>query len=94
MATILLIALGIRLFGINHGLPYGYQIDEKFVINHAIGFGTGDFNPHAFHWPGPSLMYLIFLNTVYCLLQDGYLVFSNPLQILPNFLCFTLLSST
>jgi hypothetical protein len=58
---VLLIALALRLYGIEHGLPYGYQIDEKFVVNHAMGFGTGDFNPHLFHWPGTSLMYFLFL---------------------------------
>lgn len=60
LALLLLAALAVRLYGIRHGLPYGYQIDEKFIVNHAIGFGTGDLNPHVFHWPGTSLMYLIF----------------------------------
>lgn len=60
IAGVLLSALALRFYGIQHGLPYGYQIDEKFVVNHAIGFGTGDLNPHLFHWPGTSLMYFIF----------------------------------
>ncbi len=58
--AILLCALLIRLYGIDHGMPHGYQIDEKFVVNHAAGFGTGDLNPHVFHWPGTTLMYFIF----------------------------------
>lgn len=61
IAGVLLSALALRLYGIQHGLPYGYQIDEKFVVNHAMGFGTGDLNPHLFHWPGTSLMYFVFL---------------------------------
>lgn len=57
----LLLALALRLVGIWHGLPYAYQIDEKYVVNHAVGFGTGDLNPHNFHWPGTSIMYLLFV---------------------------------
>ncbi|HNT36877.1 MAG TPA: glycosyltransferase family 39 protein, partial [bacterium] len=57
----LLLALALRLVGIWHGLPYAYQIDEKYVVNHAVGFGTGDLNPHNFHWPGTTIMYLLFV---------------------------------
>lgn len=61
LLLILIAALVIRLIGIGHGLPYAYQIDEKYVVNHAVGFGTGDLNPHNFHWPGTLLMYFIFM---------------------------------
>jgi hypothetical protein len=61
LVSILALVMAVRLFGINHGLPYGYQIDEKYVVNHAMAFGTGDFNPHAFQWPGTSLMFFVFL---------------------------------
>ena len=60
LGLILVLAAAVRLVGINHGLPYPYQVDEKFLVNHAISFGTGDLNPHVFHWPGTSIMYLLF----------------------------------
>lgn len=61
LGVILFMALAVRLYGINHGLPYGYQIDEKFFVNHAMGFGTGDLNPHSFHKPGSTVMYFMFI---------------------------------
>jgi hypothetical protein len=59
-AGMLFLALVARLYGINHGLPYGYQVDEKWIVNSAMSFGTGDLNPHLFHWPGTTIMYLLF----------------------------------
>ncbi|MCD6288764.1 MAG: glycosyltransferase family 39 protein [Candidatus Hydrogenedentes bacterium] len=61
LAAIIVVAIAVRLFGIHHGMPYGYQIDESFVVHRAVGFGTGDFNPHEFDAPGTTLMYLLFV---------------------------------
>ncbi|HCM43309.1 MAG TPA: hypothetical protein DIS66_08390 [Candidatus Omnitrophica bacterium] len=56
---ILLLAAGLRLWGIQFGLPHLYHADEPIVVNHALYFGTGDFNPHFFNIP-PLTSYLLF----------------------------------
>lgn len=61
LALILPLALFLRLWGVFYGLPYTYILDETFLVNHALAFGTGDLNPHFFEWPGSLLMYALFL---------------------------------
>ncbi len=56
---ILLTGFALRLWGIDFGLPYTYHADEPIVVNHALGYGTGDFNPHFFRIP-PLASYLLF----------------------------------
>lgn len=57
---VILTALLLRLFGIGFGLPYTYHADEPIVVNHALGYGTGDFNPHFFRIP-PLASYILFV---------------------------------
>jgi hypothetical protein len=59
-AVILVLALTVRLLGINYGLPYVYSTDEALLVNPAVGFGTGDLNPHFFIYPS-LYMYVLFL---------------------------------
>ncbi len=56
---ILLLGLGLRLYGINFGLPYLFHQDEPIVVNHALAYGTGDLNPHFFNIP-PFTSYVLF----------------------------------
>jgi len=42
---ILLLALLLRLIGINFGLPFLYHADEPIVVNHAVAVGAGNFDP-------------------------------------------------
>ncbi|HRK62389.1 MAG TPA: hypothetical protein PLY88_07580 [Candidatus Omnitrophota bacterium] len=56
---ILLLAAGLRLWGIQFGLPDLFHADEPVVVNHALYYGTGDFNPHFFNIP-PLTSYLLF----------------------------------
>jgi hypothetical protein len=60
LSLILLLALSIRLLGINFGLPYVFYPDEAMLVNHAMAFGTGDLNPHSFIYPS-LYMYVLFL---------------------------------
>jgi 4-amino-4-deoxy-L-arabinose transferase-like glycosyltransferase len=60
LAVILLVALAVRLLGIRYGLPYVYFPDEAVLVNHAVGFGTGDLNPRYFIYPS-LYMYLLFV---------------------------------
>lgn len=41
LACILLVALFLRLWGVNFGLPYVYHFDEHFYINTALQLGAG-----------------------------------------------------
>lgn len=60
LGGILLISLILNLWGISYGLPQKYFPDEGRIVNHALAFGLGDFNPHYFNYPGLS-MYLLFI---------------------------------
>jgi hypothetical protein len=61
VAAVLLVALGLRLVGLKHGLPYVYDADENaHFVPRAVGmFGHG-FNPHYFVNP-PAYTYLVHL---------------------------------
>ncbi len=56
---ILLLALLLRLWAVGFGLPGLFHADEPIIVNHALRFGTGDFNPHFFNIP-PLTSYLLF----------------------------------
>lgn len=56
---ILLSGFIVRVWGIGFGLPHLYHADEPVVVNHAVAFGTWDFNPHFFHLP-PLVSYVLF----------------------------------
>jgi 4-amino-4-deoxy-L-arabinose transferase-like glycosyltransferase len=45
------LALVLRLWGIDYGLPNGFRPDEQMIVSPALGFGTGDLNPHVFNYP-------------------------------------------
>ena len=53
------IAFGLRIMGVGFGLPFLYHADEPIVVNHALAYGLGDFNPHFFNIP-PLISYLLF----------------------------------
>ena len=59
LAAVLVVALGLRLWGIGHGLPYAYNADENaHFVPGAIGlFGHG-WHPHYFVNP-PAYTYLL-----------------------------------
>lgn len=60
---ILILALWLRLWGINFGLPYLYQTEEYLTVNYALKMaGTRDLNPHSFIYP---TLYLYFMIIVY-----------------------------
>ncbi len=52
LAAVLLVALGLRLWGIRQGLPYAYNSDEdSHFVPRAIGMLTLGWNPHYFANP-------------------------------------------
>jgi len=63
IAGVLILAAALRLWGIGYGLPWLFYFhDEPQVVLRALRFGTGDFNPHFFIWPGTLLLNLAFLS--------------------------------
>ncbi len=59
LTGILLVGLLLRLWGIRHGLPFVYNLDEyaHFVVSAVQMFGGG-YNPHYFQNP-PAFTYLL-----------------------------------
>ena len=63
---VILVVGGIaRYWGINFGLPHTEcRPDETIIVSHALGFFSGDFNPHYFNYP-TFYMYIIFCSYVF-----------------------------
>jgi hypothetical protein len=58
LALILLVAAGLRVWSLSHGLPYAYNLDERaHFVPHAVTMTGGDLNPGYFINP-PLLTYL------------------------------------
>jgi Dolichyl-phosphate-mannose-protein mannosyltransferase len=70
LAAIILLALGLRLWGIKYGLPFAYQIDEERIyVRKAVRMlDVGSLNPRYAHNP-PLLTYL--LEAVFALRYGG-----------------------
>jgi 4-amino-4-deoxy-L-arabinose transferase-like glycosyltransferase len=59
VSGLVLVAFGLRIWGIKHGLPYVYNVDENAnFVPSAVGFFSGDYNPHYFINP-PAFSYLL-----------------------------------
>jgi hypothetical protein len=57
--VLLLVTLGLHLWGIKQGLPYSYNVDEAtHFVPRAIGFFSHDYNPNYFLNP-PGYSYLL-----------------------------------
>ncbi|MCX6784079.1 MAG: phospholipid carrier-dependent glycosyltransferase [candidate division WWE3 bacterium] len=61
LLLVLVFALVIRLWGVWHGLPYIYSVDEPALVHSVLGLRF-DLNPHHFDWPHFHfyLSYLVF----------------------------------
>lgn len=60
LTIIFILALSLRIIGIDFGLPDPTLSDEFQIIERALQMGTGDLNPHLFTWPGHLPTYLLF----------------------------------
>ncbi|MDA0173518.1 glycosyltransferase family 39 protein [Solirubrobacter taibaiensis] len=59
LALILLVAFGLRVWSLGHGLPYSYNLDERaHFVPHAVSMTSGDLNPGYFINP-PFLTYIL-----------------------------------
>ena len=59
VAACVVLAFALRVHGIGFGLPELYYWDEPTIVNRAMRFGSGDFNPHFFFYPA-LYMYVVF----------------------------------
>ncbi len=58
LGAVLVLALGLRLWGVKHGLPYAYNADENaHFVTRSIGLFGHDWNPQYFVNP-PAYTYL------------------------------------
>jgi 4-amino-4-deoxy-L-arabinose transferase-like glycosyltransferase len=61
IGAVLLLALGLRLWGVSHGLPYAYNADENaHFVTRAIGMFGHDWNPNYYVNP-PAYTYVVHL---------------------------------
>jgi hypothetical protein len=82
LASLVIVGFVLRVIGIGYGLPNLYHRDEQYLIHLALGFGTGDFNPHSFLLP-PLASYLVFLGYG---LYYGYLFLTGSISAQFQFL--------
>lgn len=68
LATVLLIAALLRLWGLFHDLPFSYFGDELHFMKRSAALGTGDLNPHWFHKPALLMYTLAFVDGLYYLI--------------------------
>ena len=84
--AIVVIAATLRFWNIDWGLPHPYHPDEGSLLVHALGFGTGDLNPHWFRWPS-LLMYVVFgLYGFYFLIGKVFGFLGAPVDLVRQFL--------
>jgi 4-amino-4-deoxy-L-arabinose transferase-like glycosyltransferase len=61
IGAVLLLAFGLRIWGVDHGLPYAYNADENaHFVTRAIGIFGHDWNPNYYVNP-PAYTYLVHL---------------------------------
>ena len=65
LISILALALLLRLYGITWGFPYIYHPDERYLVQSAYHFGTGDLNPGWFGYPALQMYILFFVNILF-----------------------------
>ena len=82
---LLLVGLGVRVWGSSWGLPHLYHPDEDKIVSHALAFGKGDLNPHYFGWPSLQMYVMFVIYGVYFV--SGWLLdhFASPSEFLIAF---------
>lgn len=77
LAALLLLALGLRVWGASWGLPYEYQTEEYKVIKYALRMGQYGLNPHFFEYPSLYLYFMLFVYGLYYLIGRAAGLFSG-----------------
>ena len=78
LVGILLVAAGLRFWGLSFGLPHDHcRPDENLLVHHALSIGSGDLNPHAFYWPTLHFYLLALVFGVYFVAASAVGAFSG-----------------
>lgn len=85
-----LLAILLRIWGINFGLPYLYHPDEPVSVTIAQRiFKTGDLNPRFFHWPSVTFYLNALAYIPYYLVGRLIGIFVSPTDI-PGPICLAM----
>lgn len=82
LGLVLLLALGLRLTGIDFGLPLQLQPDEWSQVNTARRMLAGDLNPHFFRYPSSTIYQLFVVDAVLELGRTAGVALSTPTYFL------------
>ena len=86
LLLILSLAFFLKVWGISFGLPGLDHGDVTEVVNHAVRFGSGDFNSHRFQY-GSLFQYILFIfYGAYFLMGNLLGQFSSVHQFAINFI--------
>ena len=66
---VIIVALVVRLIGLDHGFPYIYHPDEPTIIRSALGIRF-DPNPHHFDWPHLYIYLNYFVYMIFAKFRD------------------------
>lgn len=84
LIVIVLVALTVRVWGVSFGLPfYNSRVDESTMASPAVGFLSGDLNPHDFMYPTAFRYALAATYATWYLIASPFGVYSS-LEALAN----------
>jgi 4-amino-4-deoxy-L-arabinose transferase-like glycosyltransferase len=84
LVAILLVALAVRAWGLGFGLPfYNARVDESTMASPAVGFLSGDLNPHDFMYPTAFRYTLAAMYATWYLIASPFGIYSS-LEALAN----------
>lgn len=77
-----ILAVGLRSWGLNFGLPYVYHPDEAMVVTKAqTMLKTGDLNPHFFNWPSLPIYLNMLIQRLHFLIGKLLGIFQSTADI-------------
>ena len=77
LAAISLLALGLRVWNLDYGLPGVFNMDERPILDRALTFAKGDPNPHNFLYPTLYLYAIFAWEALYFVVGRGLGWFSS-----------------
>ena len=77
LAAVSLLALGLRLWNLDYGLPGVFNMDERPILDRALTFAKGDPNPHNFLYPTLYLYAIFAWEALYFVVGRGLGWFSS-----------------
>lgn len=86
LLAVLLLAAGVRFWGLLHDLPFSYFGDELHFMRRSMAMGTGDLNPHWFHKPALLMYVLAFFYGLYFALGALFGRFESTAEFGAHFL--------